>query len=298
MTLSWRGCPVRARIQVARVRSCAWRFGTLRYAERVFAGIPEGMVLDRKLFGHRIWLEVGRSSVQQLLALDGERFIAERALVVSLLSPGMTFVDVGANIGYYMLLAQRSVGKRGMIICIEPDEANLRELSRQIKGNDLTNVVVLPVAAGAEDKEARLEPGINARVRADGSGTGEVRLRRLDSLLDAPVDVLKIDVEGYEGHVLDGAAELLRRWRPALFLEVHPQLLDGPYSVESVLEVVLGLGGTIEVYTGARPTSTLAKVKARYVRGRAVQRSDLASLIRACQSGQQRDPFWVVRRTS
>ena len=256
------------------------------------------MVLDRKLFGHRIWLEVGRSSVQQLLALDGERFIAERALVESLLSPGMTFVDVGANIGYYMLLAQRSVGKRGMIICIEPDEANLRELSRQIKGNDLTNVVVLPVAAGAEDREARLEPGINARVRADGSGTGEVRLRRLDSLLDAPVDVLKIDVEGYEGHVLDGAAELLRRWRPALFLEVHPQLLDGPYSVESVLGVVLGLGGTIEVYTDARPTSTLAKVKARYVRGRAVQRSELASLIRACQSGQQRDPFWVVRRTS
>lgn len=284
------------RLHAARARTALWRFRTLQYARRALSTVPAGVILQRRLFSHRMWLDVGRSDYHKLLFLEGERLIAERAVVSSLLRRGMTVVDVGANIGYYMLLFRRSVGSEGTIICIEPDEENLQELRRQIAGNSLLNVTVMPVAAGAVDGKALLEPGINARVREGGREGREVALRRLDSLLQSPIDVLKIDVEGYEGFVLDGATEALRRWKPSVFLEVHPQLLEGPYSVQGIVGVLVGLGGPVEGYTLTSASSLLGKVKARYLGGTGLRHWRVPDLIEASQSGDQRDPFWVVRR--
>src|SRR5712691_9204706 len=92
-----------SRVRLARLRASLWRFRTLPYSQALFAEAPCPYVLERSLFGFRLLVDASRSSAQRLLYLEGERFLLERPLLASLARPGSRVVDVGANIGYYML---------------------------------------------------------------------------------------------------------------------------------------------------------------------------------------------------
>jgi FkbM family methyltransferase len=202
-----------------------YRLNTLRLAMVVFRGVPSPTIMRRRFLGKTMVLDVSRSNAQQLLWLQGERFVEERRLLKLLVRPGMTVVDVGANIGYYALMFASCLSGDGKILCLEPEPANLVELTANVSENALEKIVtILPVAAGGVDGTTRFEPGLNAH--ASDNGSLEVRVRRLDSLELPGVDFIKIDVEGYEGLVLDGARELIRRHHPTVFLELHPQLLS------------------------------------------------------------------------
>lgn len=81
-----------------------------------FRQLPTPCRTTRKLFGYDLHLDLSRSSAQQLLYLMGERFIGERILFQRLVRPGMTVVDVGANIGYHTLLFETLVGDGGELL--------------------------------------------------------------------------------------------------------------------------------------------------------------------------------------
>src|SRR6185295_11356708 len=98
-----------------------------------------------------------------------------------------------------------------------------------------------PVAVGEAAGNVRLDPGLNGVVTEHGALEVPVRrLDDLDELLDPPVDLLKIDVEGYEGPVLRGAEKLLARARPALFVEIHPELIGPPDDVAGIVATLHG----------------------------------------------------------
>src|SRR5690349_11276470 len=123
------------RYRLGRLRAGVWRFRSLRFAEHLFAGARSASVVDRPFFGYRLYLDVSRSNVQRMLYLEGERFLPEVPLLASLVAPGMHVVDVGANIGYYLLFLARRVGPEGSVTCIEPEPDNLIELERNLRGN-------------------------------------------------------------------------------------------------------------------------------------------------------------------
>jgi FkbM family methyltransferase len=288
--------PWRARL--GRWWSFCWRFRTLSLSARVFAGAVQPYVLRRRLFGHELAVDVSRSSVQRLLFLEGERYIGERKLVRSLLAPGMRAADVGANIGFYLLLIESAVGPAGQVTCFEPDADNVRELRRNVEANRLANVEVVAAAVGTLDGAVSLRPGINAAVVPQGRGELTVPLVRLDSALAAPVDFLKIDVEGYEGHVLEGARHLLSVQRPNLFLEVHPGFLAPPHTVDGILGLLAEHYPEPELFETAPQDRLGAKLRGRYL-GRPVRRvRDVAALLTACRCGLRREPFWVVCRAA
>jgi FkbM family methyltransferase len=286
--------PLRARI--AQLRAFVWRFHTLPLAARMFADTGRPLILRRTFFGYPLHVEVSRSNLQRLLFLDGERYISERKLVRGLLAPGMRVADVGANIGYYLLLIESVVGAAGSVVCVEPEAANLRELRRNIAANGFTNVKVVAAAAGAEDGAVSLRSGINAAIVGAGAGDQEVQLVRLDSALAGPVDFLKIDVEGYEGQVLAGAQRVLAEHRPTLFLEVHPGMLAPPYTVGGILDLITGYYPAPQLFEIAPQTGLAAKLAVRYL-GRQVRRlTDAAGLLAECQAGRRTEPFWMVCR--
>jgi FkbM family methyltransferase len=154
-----------------------------------------------------------------------------------LLRPGDVFVDVGANIGYYTLLASRLVGPRGHVYALEPAARPFAELKRNIELNRATNVTAMALAAGAENTRAPLfghaaDNTATASLRrsvTQWTGVNEatdVEVRSLQSVLPrSEVDrlrLVKIDVEGYEAEVLRGIGPLLERGlRPALIVEAH-----------------------------------------------------------------------------
>lgn len=155
----------------------------------------------------------------------------ETRLVAALLAPGDTFVDVGANIGWFTLLAARRVGPRGGVVAIEATPDTLRTLEANLRRNGVGNVALHGVAVGERDGTARIHAhgeirniGRNSLIPdAAAAVSWEVPARRLDDLLrDVPaIRLIKMDIEGAEGLALRGAAETLARPEaPDLLIEV------------------------------------------------------------------------------
>jgi FkbM family methyltransferase len=152
--------------------------------------------------------------------------------LLRLLQPGSVFVDVGASVGYFTILAARAVGPKGRVIACEPGPQNHSALLLNTVVNDLDNVRILPCAVS--DTAAvllyhHLGGGNGAISAFDGTpeslGTRElVQARSLDDILEGQprVDVIKIDVEGAEGRVIAGATETLGRYGPTLLFEFSP----------------------------------------------------------------------------
>lgn len=180
-----------------------------------------------------------------------------RREVLAALQPGMTALDVGANFGYYSVLFAQAVGPAGRVVAFEPNPVMLTELQHNLVLNHYTNVTVQPVALG--DHEGELEfccptPGREGHgsLRPNASFTVQqtirVRCRPLDAVCDElrlpAVDVIKLDAEGAELMVFQGAPRLLSGpRRPRLFFECS-ELLCGTFghSAFDVLSLVAGHG--------------------------------------------------------
>jgi FkbM family methyltransferase len=141
------------------------------------------------------------------------------------LKPGSVFVDVGANIGFYTLLAASRVGPVGRVIAFEPSQADCDLIEASVRRNGFTNVVVHRAAAADEvgtigyRQRASSSNGIVSK-RA-GTDAQRVSAVTLDSVLrhEPRIDVIKMDVEGAEGLVLAGMTDVLEAHRPVLFSE-------------------------------------------------------------------------------
>lgn len=139
----------------------------------------------------------------------------ERALCRELIKPGMVVVDVGANIGVYTRFFSRLVGPSGKVISFEPSPENFRRLSENVSG--LRNVEMHEAAVGDTSGSISLFYCDELNVDHTTYDTGENRLRAdvpsvtLDDLFPSGsrVDVLKIDVQGFEPAVIRGAQRLI-----------------------------------------------------------------------------------------
>jgi FkbM family methyltransferase len=164
----------------------------------------------------------------------------EFAFLDQVLNPGMTFIDVGANDGYYTLFAARRVGSTGRVVAVEPSSRERVNLKRNIARNRLGNVSVVPAALGSTQGVAdlRLAQGVHAGHNTLGrfahDGVLADRLQRVDvdtldrvvaSLGLTRVDFVKIDVEGAEGSVILGARHVLSTMRPMILLEINDNAL-------------------------------------------------------------------------
>ncbi|MGH9169505.1 MAG: FkbM family methyltransferase [Acidimicrobiales bacterium] len=159
------------------------------------------------------------------------------ALVRRLLQPGMVAVDVGANKGDYSLMFARAVGRRGRVVAFEPDPENLLWLRKSLAANACQWVEVLDVALAEHAGRATFYPGAKSgwgslradHKRSDDRDPFEVAVRPLDDCLAdleiADIDLLKVDVEGGDLAVLEGARSLLSRsQRFTLLVDVDMKL--------------------------------------------------------------------------
>ncbi|HEX6000928.1 MAG TPA: FkbM family methyltransferase [Hyphomicrobiaceae bacterium] len=163
----------------------------------------------------------------------GMRRNMERAL-----RPGATFVDLGANEGYFTVIGARLVGPTGRVLAIEPQQRLLPILHDNIARNGLCNVTVRDVAIGMSESTQRLY--LSADTNTGGSGlsrsgrlplaTQPVQVQRLQEVLSAQgidrVDFMKIDIEGSEYEAVLASPEVFRQQRvDVLGMELHPTVL-------------------------------------------------------------------------
>jgi len=151
------------------------------------------------------------------------------------LGEGSTFVDAGANIGFFTILAAGIVGPRGRVYAIEMMPRTADRLRLNIAENDLTNVAVLEHALSAKSGEEVLatvpehkfgRASIVNDAGGESHSTISVRTRTIDELLvesAGPIDLMKLDLEGAEALALKGAAEVLKRVRAIIFEQLRGQ---------------------------------------------------------------------------
>jgi FkbM family methyltransferase len=154
----------------------------------------------------------------------------ETRLLHKLLASGDTVIDVGAHIGWFTTLAARAVGDAGRVIACEPYPANATMLKSNLAQNNCRNVRVMEVALGDQRGTITLATagdsgGVTALDWAR-SGPAEVPMTTLDTVAAGlgAVTLIKVDVEGWEAHVLRGAARTLMHTKYVL-IEINPQAL-------------------------------------------------------------------------
>ncbi len=169
------------------------------------------------------WLPASRGKILRILG--GTYEPDQTALFERWIRPGGTVLDVGAHVGYYSLLSSLLVGDAGRVWAFEPNPKNFRFLVEHARINRRANVHAEPAAVSSANGTARFDFGT-------GSGTGhlaaggavEVNTVRLDDFCrvrSIRPTAVKIDVEGAEGSVLEGATEMIASSRPVIFLSTH-----------------------------------------------------------------------------
>lgn len=171
---------------------------------------------------------VGDRYITRSLELYGEFSQGEWDLFAQIVKPGMTVVEVGANIGAHSVALARACFP-GPLYLFEPQHRVFQILCANLALSGIGNAIAYPEACSDQagvvvvpplDYAAALNFG-GVSVQADAKGIEGVRVRAtpLDSLGLAACNILKIDVEGFEVQVVRGAAETIRKFRPLLYVE-------------------------------------------------------------------------------
>lgn len=202
-------------------RICAWGASWVKGTDGVILrGVGQGLRFNVAGSHSAFILGNHEPAVQELLA--------------KVLRPGMVYYDVGANVGFFAVIAARILGPSGQVVCFEPLPQNARQIEYNAKLNGFANIVVRQEALGGSNRtevfNTSAEPtwgSLSTVGKAPEKAAGQITVgvRTLDSLcvpggLPRP-DVIQFDVEGAEAEALEGALTTLGTARPILVIELH-----------------------------------------------------------------------------
>ena len=209
--------------------------------------------------GHRLHLAGERAPSLSLATalLEGGYETATRRLIERLLPDGGTFLDVGAHVGFYSLLAARRAGPNGRVFAFEPEPDNFRLLRKNIAENGYDNITAIPAAVS--DRSGRSEMFVSRQgndrhslFRNPGSPLEErtetVDTTTLDDFAAAlgwpAIDLVKMDIEGAEPLALAGMQRLLNRSpQLSLIVEFSPGMIEaGGVAPEGFLAILARCG--------------------------------------------------------
>lgn len=200
---------------------------------RAFRREGELMLIQNGRLKGRRWLRLMRTHNDEYVSGAYEESVQD--CLASVLTTDQVFYDIGANVGFFSLLAATIVGCHGRVVSIEPHPLTAGQLVRQMRVNGY-DATVLKVAlsdyegTGTFDDSA---PSVMASLKANTDGpTITVPVTTLDNISKSfrTPDVIKIDVEGEELQVLDGARHLLEEHHPTLIVELHSSAIVHAYN--------------------------------------------------------------------
>lgn len=174
------------------------------------------------------------------------------------LGRGDVFYDAGSNVGVFAFLAATLVGEKGAVYAFEPEPNNVLCFQRSLDNAPVQNVELHDIALGSEDARmtfdrrggAFLGRLVECEDEAESEGVCDIEVRAIDSLIAdglPPPDLIKIDVMGGEGLVLEGAKGTLRTHKPAVLCEMHP---DNPAGVSRAFAALEQAGYVCQAIDG------------------------------------------------
>lgn len=185
-------------------------------------------ILTQNNISFKLYISPRNGFIDNYIYLYGvyESFILE--ILKNNLSEGMTYVDIGANIGQHSMFAASIVGKTGSVYAFEPIPHVYDQLTRSAYANDFTTIITAKNFALGEKEQTETLYISNKNIggsslvnKEEGNEKITVTIKNGDSeLLPLPrVDMIKIDVEGYEYEVLSGIQKTIAKHKPCILIE-------------------------------------------------------------------------------
>jgi len=237
----------------------------LRDTGRVLASRWPFPVRVKVIGGHRMYVDL-RSSIGRGLFATGKFDMLAIEPALDALGPGSTFVDIGANIGFYSILAAERVGSAGRVYSFEIDSRPLKAFRKTVRFSGLQMIHIEELAVSDIDGKATFLPaeehGHN-KIEPSSKVGRQIRTARLDTWVKqkAPdrIDVIKIDVEGAEKLVIEGARDTILQYQPIIICEVTDQMEHFGHHVSDLLFLLEKIGYDHSWIDGAHTPAVIAK---------------------------------------
>lgn len=205
---------------------------------------PNGIVGIITAENHKMFVDSRDTGMAPYFIMHGDFIPDEAGVLKKILKPGMVFIDVGANIGYFSLIAAKLVGDSGKVFAFEPDENNFFLLQKNINANRYKNIIAVKKAVSDKvgtakfylEKENLCAHSLMPKINCDFI---EIETIFLDEYFkNKKINVVKIDVEGMEPAVLSGMEKLIKvNESMAMITEYYPKaILNAGYSPKDYLE--------------------------------------------------------------
>ena len=192
--------------------------------------------------GYRLRFHPANRSSQ--LWIDPDERADELRFLKDYLKPGDRVVDVGANVGETVLTAAVGVGPEGHVTAIEPHPKTFQFLADNVRLNGVTNVELINSAVGSNSGVVTFTDDRRDDMNRVGEGGLRVPVERLDALVAdrGCVALLKVDVEGFERFVFEGAPALLARTAAVFFEVSSSHFARFGYRTRDVLDLLTQAG--------------------------------------------------------
>lgn len=221
-----------------------------------FRKLPKGEILLKTLYGFPLYINPRfDKGIEKKIYLTGTYEKGLLHVIDNLIGPGDIVVDAGANIGLISVFCGLRVSKSGLVIAFEPHPETAQILRRNIAINQLNQVQVFERALGSKPGTAKIYSNLQINRGAasmvdfkEGAPSFKIQVDVLDDVLSSiqheKVNLLKIDVEGFEMEVLKGALNLLSKEDgPILVIECSTNRQNFQYSMEDLFNFLTKTNG-------------------------------------------------------
>lgn len=181
-------------------------------------------------------------------------------MLEDIVKPGMTILDLGANIGYYALMELNLIGSSGKLIAVEPSKNNVNLLTRNLDLNGFNNIEIhnLAISDKVGEKKFFLSRMSNLNTFHD-NGTGQLHLsgEHIDTQTTTvpalmggrDLDLIRMDVEGHEVEVINGLLPSIKSGvlKPSIIFETHLSRYTPDHDFEPLLRELFRLGYKVKL---------------------------------------------------
>lgn len=200
----------------------------------------ERSIVTKKIDGINYELDL-REAIDYAMYIEGSREPETSHALKVLCKRGDVVLDIGANVGSHALPMASFVGEEGKVYAFEPVPWAMNRMKRNLELNSFNNIVLEAMALSDTNEEVEMKfrasfklgsnSGVGKEGKIDDSWWDEceqvkVRLETLDSYVSihkiSRIDLIKLDVDGFEGKVIRGALETLKKFQPIIIMEVAP----------------------------------------------------------------------------
>lgn len=164
-------------------------------------------------------------------------------LIKNIVKEGMNCIDLGSNLGYYTLLESKLVGDSGKVFAFEPSPVTYEHFKKNLEINKITNVNHFNIALG--DTNGKIKFLISKM--SNWCRVVDDSIKTLDNIIDVPmftldkfvtehklkkIDFIRMDIEGYESKAYSGMTEIIKKFKPDFYMEIHPVFMGVEKTIE------------------------------------------------------------------